>query len=49
MKSLMIHSPLLLWFQSYDPNIFILDFWFNYLVPVFGLPSAIFHDNGSHF
>ncbi len=25
------------------------DFWFNFLVPVFGFPLCIFHDNGSHF
>ena len=25
------------------------DFWLNFLVPVFGYPLCIFHDNGSHF
>ena len=25
------------------------DFWLNFLVPVFGFPLCLFHDNGSHF
>ncbi len=25
------------------------DFWLNFLIPVFGFPLCIFHDNGSHF